>query len=238
MERLMIVGGHSGDETVMAGTIAAKVIREGGYCVLVGLTNGDGGHPILERRQYGAQKNAEACDAAQVLGAKCVLWPVSSGKLEITDENAKTLASLIRLHQPNIIITHWKNSMHRDHVAAYHNTVAAIRLAANPNFEDAQEPIEVKELFFGDNWEDADGFVPDVYVSMLPEDEEKWLSACKCFEFFRENFYHFNYQEYYKALHRLRGIIAARQSRLGHSGLAVGLMKQPKTAYDYKLEVK
>ena len=31
MERLMIIGGQSGDEAVMAGAIAARVVREGGY---------------------------------------------------------------------------------------------------------------------------------------------------------------------------------------------------------------
>ena len=230
---LMIVGGHSGDEAVMAGPIAARVVRDGGACVFVGATNGDGGHPILERSQYAAQKNKEAYEAAKILGAECELWNISSGQLEVSLENVQRLATLIRRYQPDAVITHWRNSMHTDHVAAYYITTKAIRLAANQSYEDGQEVFKVSELYFGDNWEDADGFAPDVYVSILPEDEEKWLDACNCFEFFKGSFYNFNYRGYYEALHRMRGALAARKSGEGHSGLAVGLMKAPKTAYDF-----
>lgn len=230
---LMIVGGHSGDEAIMAGPIAAKVIREGGACVFVGATNGDGGHPILNRSQYAVQKDKEAREAAEIIGAECELWDISSGQLEVRAENVQHLATLIRRYQPDTVITHWRNSMHTDHVAAYYITTKAIRLAANQSFEDGQDVFKVRELYFGDNWEDADGFVPDVYVSILPEDEEKWLMACNCFEFFRGSFYNFNYRGYYEALHRMRGALAARKADVGHSGLAVGLMKAPKTAYDF-----
>lgn len=235
MMRIMIVGGHSGDEAIMAGSIAARVVRNGGSCVFVGATNGDGGHPILNRLQYAVQKNKEAYEAARILGAECELWHISSGKLEVSLENVQHLATLIRRYQPDTVITHWRNSMHTDHVATYYITTKAISLAANQSFEDGQGVFRVRELYFGDNWEDADGFVPNVYVSMLPEDEEKWLQACNCFEFFRESFYNFNYRGYYEALHRMRGALAARKAGEGHSGLAVGLMKAPKTAYEFTM---
>ena len=229
MERLMVIGGHSGDEAIMAGAIAAKVIREGGYCVFVALTNGDGGHPVLNRAQYGPQKDTEARAAAEVLGAACELWQISSGSVAVGPENEAKLARLIRKYRPDTIITHWRNSMHRDHVASYHNTVAAIALAAKPTFKDDNPPVEIQNLYFADNWEDADCFMPQVYIPMLPEDEEKWLKACRCFEFFRESFYDFDYQSYYTALHRVRGALAARGG--APTKLATALMLQQPTAY-------
>lgn len=67
MKRIMIVGGHSGDEAIMAGPIAARVVREGGSAVFVAMTNGDGGHPTLGRQEYAAQKNREAEAAAAAI---------------------------------------------------------------------------------------------------------------------------------------------------------------------------
>lgn len=230
MKRLMVVGGHSGDEAVTVGAIAAKVIREGGYCVFVALTNGDGGHPVYDRQQYAPQKDAEARAAAKILGAECILWPVSSGSVAISPENEAKLATLLRTHKPDTVITHWRNSMHRDHVASYHNTVAAIAKAADPNFHDGNDPFTVENLYFGDNWEDADGFKPQLYVPVLPEDEAKWLEACRCFQFFRDSFYDFDYETYYTCLHQVRGAIAARMG--ASTKLANALMLPPATVYD------
>ena len=229
MERLMIIGGHSGDEAVMAGAIAARVVREGGYAVLVALTNGDGGHPTLSRAEYAPQKDREAMAAAAHLGAACELWPVSSRGLEVSDANVRALVTLIRKHKPDTIITHWRDSIHADHVASYHLTVAAIREAAGTAIDDGQERHAVGTLYFGDNWEDAENYAPDIYYSFTEEDEAAWLRACREFEFFRDGFYSFNYTAYYEALHRMRGALALRQG--APTALAVGLMsrKFPKT---------
>lgn len=231
MERVMVIGGHSGDEAIMAGTIAAKTVRNGGSCLFVSLTNGDGGHPKLSREQYAIQKNREAENAAKVLGAECVLWQISSKMLEATNENAVKLASVVREYKPDTVITHWKNSLNKDHAATYYIVEKALSLAIDCKFEDGNMPIEYPQVFYGDNWEDADGFVPDIYALAEKQDEEKWLEACNCFEFFRESFYKFNYKGYYMALHRMRGALAGRKISELHSGIAVGLMRQPKTAY-------
>lgn len=229
MERLMIVGGHSGDEAVMAGTVAARVTRTGGACHFVSLTNGDGGHPTLDRASYAKQKNEEAERAAAALSATCELWEVSSGALAFSPESAKRLATAIRRFRPDTVITHWANSIHRDHIAAHHITVAAITLAGQDSFEDGEAPHRGCALCFGDNWEDADGYRPELYVPHLPEDEERWLCACREFQFFREGFYSFDYTAYYTALHQMRGALAARSGAREH--LAVALMPRPKSAY-------
>ena len=229
MERLLIVGGHSGDEAVMAGAIAAKVTRTGGACHFVSLTNGDGGHPTLDRTTYARQKEEEAMRAAATLGATCDLWEVSSGALAFSPETAKRLATAIRRFRPDTVITHWANSIHRDHVAAHHITVAALGFAAQPTYGDGLDPFGGASLFFGDNWEDADGYRPSLYISHTEEDEERWLAACREFEFFREGFYSFDYTAYYTSLHRMRGALAARVG--AKTPLASTLMPRPKSAY-------
>ena len=229
MQKLMVVGGHSGDEAVMAGPIAARLVREGGGAVFVSVTNGDGGHHTLGRAEYAPQKEREAMASAARLGADCVLWPISSGAVEVSPERERALASLIRRHTPDTVLTHWKDSIHRDHVAAHHITVNAIRLAASAAFEDGQAPHRVPSLFFGDNWEDAENFRPEEYFTVTEADEAAWLSACMEFEFFREGFYDFNYRAYYEALHRMRGALAVRSG--AKMPLAVALMRAPRSYY-------
>ena len=229
MKKLMVVGGHSGDEAVMAGPIAARLAREGGSTVFVSVTNGDGGHHTLDRATYAVQKEIEAVTAAMQLGAECVLWPISSGAIEISPERERELATLIRRYTPDTVLTHWKDSIHRDHVAAHHLTVNALRLAASPAFEEGQAPHRVERLLFGDNWEDADGFCPEEYVTFTEEDEAVWLAACSKFEFFREGFYNFNYRGYYEGLHRMRGALAVRCGAT--MPLAVAVMNAPRSYY-------
>ena len=229
MERLMVVGGHSGDETVMAGAVAARVIREGGSAVFVSLTNGDGGHHTLGRAEYAVQKEREARAAAARLFADCVLLPISSGALAATPELERELATLIRRYRPDTVITHWRLSIHRDHTAAYHTTVGAIRLAASASYSDGLVPHRVPSLYFGDNWEDAEGFHPAEYFGFTEEDEAAWREASMEFEFFREGFYDFDYRTYYEALHRMRGALAVRSG--GKLPLAVGLMPAPRSYY-------
>lgn len=229
MEKLMVVGGHSGDEAVMAGPIVARLIREGGSAVLVSVTNGDGGHHTLGRAEYAVQKEREAKAAAARLGAACVLWPISSGAVEISPERERELASLIRQYAPDTVLTHWKDSIHRDHIAAHHITVNAIRLAASTAFDDGQTPHRVGRLLFGDNWEDAENFRPEEYITFTEEDEAVWLDACSEFEFFRDGFYQFNYRSYYEGLHRMRGALAVRSG--GKMPLAVAVMNAPRSYY-------
>ena len=229
MKKLMVVGGHSGDEAVMAGPIAARLIREGGSAVFVSLTNGDGGHPTLGRAEYAPQKDREAHAAAAHLGAECVLFPISSGMLAVSPEQERALATLIRRYTPDTVLTHWKDSIHRDHTAAYHITVNALRLAASPAFEDGQEPHRGARLLFGDNWEDAENFRPEEYIAFSEEDEAVWLAACSEFEFFREGFYDFRYRTYYEALHRMRGALAMRSG--AKLPLAVAVATAPRSFY-------
>lgn len=232
MKRIMIVGGHSGDEAIMAGPIAARVVREGGSAVFVAMTNGDGGHPTLGRQEYAAQKNREAEAAAAVLGAECVLFPVSSREIDWSPTRVDELATLIRRFCPDTVITHWRDSIHRDHTATHHNTVAAVRRAADRSYADGQEPFWVEALYFAENWEDAENFLPQEYVSFTEEDEARWLAACREFEFFRESFYDFDYKTFYTSLHRVRGALAKRSG--GATALAVALMRNPGSYYAIK----
>ncbi|HET9012275.1 MAG TPA: hypothetical protein VFN38_10710, partial [Gemmatimonadaceae bacterium] len=65
-------------------------------------------------------------------------------------------------------------------------------------------------VWYAENWEDATGFSPYVYVGVDSASWARWRSAVSTFEFAR-GATGFPYVEYYDALGRVRGIEARKQ---------------------------
>jgi len=123
------------------------------------------------------------------------------------------LAAVLTEVQPQAVITHWHESVHRDHTASYYNTLAALALAK----------LGTVPIFFAENWEDNLGtFRAEVFVEVEKEDVDAWENACKAFQFFRESFYDFPYRQYYQSLFFSRGAEARMP-------LAKALMRHPTT---------
>lgn len=47
MYKIMVIGGHAGDEEIMAGTLCYKYASRGHKVRFISLTAGQGGHPTL-----------------------------------------------------------------------------------------------------------------------------------------------------------------------------------------------
>lgn len=214
MSTVIIVGGHSGDEEIMTGALAHRLVREGHTVRFVSLTNGDGGHPTLSRSEYAIQKERESAEAAAVIGAERVLYPASSGSLEISLEVQDFLAKEFRTYKPSLVITHWRGSIHRDHVAAYYNVKYAVMLAAKSEYGEG-EPYKVPEVLYADNIEDPKDYTPNIIVETDESDERAWLESCSKYEFFRTAFYDFDYNRYYTGLHLMRGQMSGKKYNYG-----------------------
>ena len=122
------------------------------------------------------------------------------------DEQARRyVASVIRKVRPTHIITHWKNSFHRDHSTTRAVTVDAVLLA-----ELEGVPVEglphrgVRGIYYAENWEDEEGFVPYLYVDVTLVFEQ-WKKAVTKYQFIRGGVSPFAYLDYYEALARVRG---------------------------------
>lgn len=202
---MVAVGAHAADMEFSAGATLLKHARAGWKAHLVHLTLGEKGHPHLSPTEYGAQKRAEAEEAAQVLGAEPHFLPYRDGELLVSEDVAGELATLLRRLRPEVILCHWRGSIHGDHTAAYHLTRRAAFLACNPHFDlEGLAPMGWARLYYADNWEDAESFEPYVYVDISDMFEE-WRRAFGCFAIGRgEGGY--PYWEWYEARTRLHGI--------------------------------
>ncbi len=202
---LLAVGAHAGDMEVSAGALLAAQSKAGDRVVLLHLTVGEGGNPRLTTSEYGKQKRREAEAAARALRAEVIFAPYKDGELPDNEEARRFVAGIIRRVKPLYVITHWKNSLHRDHVTAHAVVVDAVLLASLPDAPDGETPHRgVKSVWFAENWEDKEGFNPYVCVDVTGG-LEGWEKGATQYEFIRGGISRFPYLEYYKALFTVRG---------------------------------
>ena len=202
---IVAIGAHAADAEFTAGAALLKHVRAGWQAHLIHLTLGEKGSAQLGPEEYGAQKRAEAGAAAEALGASAHFLAHLDGELVESEEAARELAVLLRTLQPSVVITHWRESIHRDHIVTHHLVRRAMFVAAIRHFDlEGLPPMRWARLYYADNWEDAEGFRPYVFMN-VSEVMEDWERACKCYAIGRgEGGY--PYWDWYQARTRLHGI--------------------------------
>jgi LmbE family N-acetylglucosaminyl deacetylase len=202
---LVAIGAHAADVEFSAGAAILKHVRNGWQAHLIHLTLGEKGSPRLSPEEYGAQKRREAEAAAEILGGVPHFLPYRDGELQATDEVAAELAKLLRTLQPQVVITHWRESIHTDHTAAYHLSRRALFMASNPHFElEGLGRMGWVRLYHAENWEDAEGFRAYTYLD-ISDVMSDWERAFRCYAIGRGEG-GFPYWDWYQAQTRLRGI--------------------------------
>lgn len=211
---IMVVGAHAGDAELMAGGVAAKYASKGHQVTLVHMTLGEKGHAKISPDEYACQKEHEAKDAARALGAKVLFMPYKDGELAADDMVKYALCDVIRSVKPNLIITHWKGSIHKDHTATYDIVQDAVFYAALPAIKRELPAHGCWRIFYAENWEDPKGFEIDTYIDVSGF-LEVWKKAAISYEFVRGGVSRFRHLDYYRALMAMRGCLANCDSAEG-----------------------
>jgi|GEM_PF-76382 LmbE family N-acetylglucosaminyl deacetylase len=209
---ILAVGAHAGDMEISCGAVLAKQSKSGDHIVFLHLTLGEGGNPRLSAKEYGKQKEREAREVDSALGGEVIFGPYRDGELPNDDTARRYVANVIREVKPDIIITHWKNSIHPDHANTHSITVDAILLASLPSVNTITEYSHqeypawrgVRRILYTENWEDMDGFEPYVYVDVT-DSYDAWVNAVSKYEFIGGKISSFPYLNYYKSLSIVRG---------------------------------
>lgn len=208
---ILAIGAHAGDAELTMGPLLAAEQSRGSRVVILDLTLGERGHPTLSAEQYGAQKRREATHVAAAIGAELEIGPWHDAEIPNDDAARRWVASVIRRVRPTLVLTHWKESMHRDHSATSAIVRDAVLLAALPDVAGVEgTPHRGVAVWYAENWEDATGFAPYIYVGVDSASWSRWRNAVSTFEFAR-GATGFPYVEYYDALGRVRGIEARKQ---------------------------
>ena len=212
------IAAHPGDAFFAMGASVALSVHLGGQGVLLSLSLGEKGSSTIEPARYGALQREAAQSAARHLGAQAEFLSYRDGEIPASDEAKLAVCDLIRQYKPTVILTHWRGSWHKDHLACYEIVTDAIFYAGLPTLIRELPAHNVPKLYFADNWEDATGFAPDTYLD-ITQIFDGWLEACALFPMWRgEN--GFRYDDYYRSLAVQRGCL----SGFAH---AVALMSPP-----------
>lgn len=202
---IVAIGAHAADMEFTAGATLLKHALNGWEAHIVHLTLGERGNPKLSPEEYGAQKRSETEAAAKILQVTTHFLPHRDGELTVSDDIAREIAKLLRQLQPQVIITHWRESIHSDHIATHYLTKRAIFMAVNPHFDlEGIPPAKRMRLYYAENWEDHQNFQPFVYVD-ISDVFTDWERAFKCFTIGRGEG-GFPYWDWYQAQTRIRGI--------------------------------
>jgi LmbE family N-acetylglucosaminyl deacetylase len=209
---ILAIGAHAGDVELTSGQVLIHQKLAGDRIVILHLTAGEGGNPKMSPAAYGEQKRKEADAAAKAIGAELIWAPYLDGQLPDDDAVRTYVADVIRTVKPTHIITHWKRSIHKDHARTHAIVVDAVLLAVLEGVKTDHPPHRgVRGIYFAENWEDAEGFRPYLYVD-ASDARDVWLQAIRSYEFVRGGISSFAYQSYYDGLASVRGA-EARKAR-------------------------
>jgi LmbE family N-acetylglucosaminyl deacetylase len=143
--KVMTIGAHPDDAEFGAGGTLFTWTAGGARATVVVATDGSMGSwdPNLDQAALVAERRREQIRAAAVLGIETVAWlGQPDGELQHTPALRKSLASLIRKHRPDIVLSHdpWQRyQMHPDHRATGMLAVDAVAAAREPRFYPDQQ---------------------------------------------------------------------------------------------------
>lgn len=201
---ILAVGAHTGDAQLTCGMLLAKHAMAGDKVVIVDLTAGERGAPQgVSVKDFGKRNIESAAKFADMLHGESIVLDIPDGELYPSQEMVLRLAQIMREKRASAVLYHWKNSIHKDHTAAYTITKNAIFFASLPTFDHPLPPAPIGRAMFAENWEDAEGFSPYFYFDVT-EAFPLWKEAVKNL-WLAENSASFKYLRYYEALSVVRG---------------------------------
>lgn len=214
----MVIAAHPGDAFFAMGAPVAVEVQLGGQGSFLSLSLGEKGSPKIGPVEYGKLQREASERAARSLGARALFLSYPDGQIPVNEEASFAVCDFIREYKPATIVTHWQGSWHKDHKACYSIVNDAIFYAGLPAISRKYPAHAVANLFFADDWEDAEGFRADTYLDITPV-FDKWMGACAAFPMWRGES-GFRYSDYYRSRAIERGC-------LNNSQYAVALMSPP-----------
>lgn len=212
-KRVVSIGAHSLDAELLGGPLLLKYAKAGSHCTLIHVTQGRLEDPNATEEAKQAYLKAlldQNKRAAEALGGDTIWLGYVSSNMPALDAFAKRLEEYFEEEKVELVITHWRGSMHPRHI----NTYDAVTLAVK-NLRKKGNPIK---LVYGETFEDLQGFVPQAYFTLSEEETEQWFRALNEYQIFRGEISDFPYIPYYTTNLKVREIES------GNTGNTVGYM--------------
>lgn len=213
MKRIVSIGAHSLDAELMGGPLMLKYAKEGAHCTFIHVTQGRLEDPNATEEAKAAYLQSlldQNQRAAKALGGDAIWLGYVSSNMPSTEEFAARLEKYFEEEKVDLVITHWRGSMHPRHINTHDAVTAAVKALRRKG-----NPIR---LMYGETFEDLIGFIPQAYFVLSEEEKEQWFSGLKEYQVFNGEINDFPYIPYYTTNGRVR------QIECGSSGFTVNYM--------------
>ncbi len=218
--KILAIAAHPGDALFTMGATVAQQIRRGASGAFLSLSLGERGAPkTIPVKRYGELQRAATGNAARLLGAEALFLNYPDAEISANEETSLAVCDIVREQRPEIVLTHWRGSWHKDHQNCYLIVLDAVFYAGLDTLSRKQPPHTVSKIYFAENWEDVSGFQPDIYIDIEPV-YTKWMEACDLYPMWRGQTGFFRYNDCYSSLAVMRGC-------LSNFRYAVALMADP-----------
>ena len=201
IQRVVSIGAHSLDAELMGGPLILKYARQGAHCTLIHVTQGRLEDPAAtEEAKQAYLKDLLTMNqkAAEKLGADTLWLGYVSSSMPSLEEFSQQMEHYFIDEKVDLVITHWRGSMHPRHINTHDAVVTAVK-----RLREKGNPIR---LVYGETFEDLVGFLPQAYFTLNPEEVTQWYDAMKEYAVFRGEVNDFPYQQYYPTIGQVRQI--------------------------------
>lgn len=201
IQRVVSIGAHSLDAELMGGPLILKYARQGAHCTLIHVTQGRLEDPAATeeaKQQYLKDLLTMNQKAAEKLGADTIWLGYVSSNMPSLEDFAQRMEQYFVDEKVDLVITHWRGSMHPRHINTHDAVVTAVK-----RLREKGNPIR---LVYGETFEDLVGFLPQAYFTLNPEEVTQWYNAMKEYAVFRGEVNDFPYQQYYPTIGKVRQI--------------------------------
>lgn len=201
IKRVVSIGAHSLDAEILGGPIMLKYAREGAKCTYIHVTQGrleDPNATEKEKEDYLKELLNQNQRAASKLGGDTIWLGYVSSNMPSLEEFAARLERYFAEEEVQLVITHWRGSMHPRHINTHDAVVTAVKRL--------REKGNSIKLVYGENFEDLVGFVPQAYFKLEQDEVDQWYSGLREYSVFQGEINDFPYLPYYTTIGKVRQI--------------------------------
>ena len=213
IKRVVSIGAHSLDAEILGGPIMLKYAKQGVHCTYIHVTQGRLEDPNATQKakdEYLKELlNQNRC-AAEKLNGDTIWLGYVSNDMPSLDEFSARMEEYFIDEKVDLVITHWRGSMHPRHINTHDAVTTAVK-----RLREKGNPIR---LVYGENFEDLVGFIPQAYFKLEQNEVDQWYVGMREYSVFRGGINDFPYNSYYSTIGKVR------QIESNNDGYTVGYM--------------
>lgn len=173
---ILVIAAHPDDEVLGCGAAIIKHAKKGDKVYVCILTDGA---KTRYPKKMANQLKKEALNCSKTLGASRVIFKSLPNQLLDTvaiTKVIKTIEQIIEETKPEIVYTHAKNDLNRDHKVVYEATLVATRPIPGNNVKKVLSYFVPSSSEYNDS-ETENQFIPNVFLNIKNEIEDKIKAA-------------------------------------------------------------